>query len=221
MSLHGDKHSRDDDDSDGGGAGGGGRVHKRARTDLTDALPPEMLERVAAFIPDGRSRCAFACASRRCFWAMRDVRGPSALLVDACQSGCSAVARWMLDDARTDPTVACNLALRWGCWNGHAGVVRMLLQDARVDPTAVDHAALRFASAHGHAAVARLLFRDGRADLRAKRGFALSACLPAVHRELAALVVAHVRAGAAPPPPNFRWFVDRAADEPHQRRPPI
>jgi len=142
----------------------------------------------------------------------------------AAQHGHTAVAKRLLEEARVDPSVQNNHAVRLAAEtghtaivallledlrvdpvddsiclasrNGHEGVVKLLLQDSRVDPSVLNNAALCLAAHNGRTAVVKLLLQDGRANPAARDNAAICAAAHYGHSSVVKLLLEDSRVDA-------------------------
>mmetsp|Transcript_1513 Transcript_1513/g.1930 ORF Transcript_1513/g.1930 Transcript_1513/m.1930 type:complete len:250 (+) Transcript_1513:191-940(+) len=87
------------------------------------------------------------------------------------RGGLSAVRRILSDDARVDPSVNNNRAVRWASENGHIDFVRELMKDPRVDPSADNNDAIFLANFYSHVDVVKELMTDSRVDPSVKGNY--------------------------------------------------
>jgi ankyrin repeat protein len=104
------------------------------------------------------------------------------------------VVRVLLSDARIDPTVDENYAIRIAADRGHVDVVRVLLSDPRVDPAAEHNHAIGFAAFNGHCDVVRVLLSDSRIDPGADDNFAIRYAALSGHVDIVRILVSDSRA---------------------------
>lgn len=83
------------------------------------------------------------------------------LLFSSLKKGNLDIAKLIIEDERTDPSVSNSNAIQIACNLGYTSIVELLLKDERIDPTYNDNC-ITFASNKGYYDIIKLLINDKR-----------------------------------------------------------